>query len=313
MKKILSILLAGMMILSFSACGKDSSSSNLSSTSVAQADEKEIINREGNKVEVPAEINKIISTSPSNTEILTGLGLGNKIIATDSFSTGIEGLKSGIPTFDMANVDMEQVIALKPDAIFINEISKAGEADKYAPLKDAGINVIYIPAATSLQDIMDDITFISKYTKTSAKGQEFVESIKKSIEDVKSKVALLSSNPPTVYFEVSPAPYLYSTGNGTYINEIIEICGGKNIYADQKGWLSNTDESVLKANPDIIITNCAYDGYSYTEINSRAGWNTINAVKNQKVILVDTNASSRASQNIVKAIQEIAKAIHPEL
>lgn len=321
MKKILSVLLAGIIAMSFAACGNENDSSTADTTITSQTTTPTtesveptgttITDREGNDVEIPAEISKIISTSPSTTEVLVGLGLSEKIIATDTYSDGTEGLKPGISTLDMRNLDMEQIIALKPDAVFLNEISLAGEEDKYASLKDAGIKVLYIPAAISLQGIMDDITFISQYTKTDAKGQELVKEIKDVIELVDGKVKLRSSTPPKVYFEIGAAPYLYSFGSGTYLNEIITLCGGVNIYADQDSWFANTDESVIKANPDVIISNIAYDEYSYTEIYDRAGWNVINAVKNKNVVLVDTNATSRASQNIVKGIKEIANAIYP--
>jgi len=320
MKRILSTLIAGIMILSVVACGKENNSSKADTTTKAPessqadssiAEDGKIIDREGNEIEIPKSLDKIISTSPTNTEILVGLGLTDKIIATDLYSSDVEGIKEGIASLDMFNLDMEKIIALKPDAVFLNEISLAGEGDKYAPLKEAGIKVLYIPAAVSLQGIMDDITFISQYTNTQDKGKELVKSIKDTMELVSGKVKLLSSNPPKVYFEISASPSFYSFGNGTYLNEIIELCGGVNIYADQKSWIANTEESILNANPDVIISNVAYDGYSYTEINDRAGWAVLNAVKNKNVYLVDTNATSRASQNVVKGIKEIANAIHP--
>ena len=55
-----------------------------------------------------------------------------------------------------------------------------------------------------------------------------------------------------------------------------------------------------------------YDGYDYNEILSRAGWDVINAVKNSRIVSVDSNATSRGSQNIVKGIEEISKAIVPD-
>lgn len=312
MKKAISVLIAIIMIFSLASCSDNKSNSSTTGSQASSVGEK-IKDRQGNEIEIPSQLNKIISTSPSNTEILVGLGLAEKIIATDTFSTDIKELKSDITKFDMQNLDMEKIIALKPDAIFVNEISLAGEKDKYKLLKDSGIQVIYIPAATSLQNIMDDITFISKYTKTEAKGTEYVNNIKSTMDNVSGKVKLLSSNPPKVYFEISAAPYLYSVGKNTFLNEIITLCGGVNIYADQDSWIANTEESVFKANPDIILSSVSYDGYSYKEILSRNGWNVVNAVKNNKVYLVDANSTSRASQNIVKGIMDIAKALHPDL
>ena len=309
MKKLLTLALAVTMLFTATACGKnndDSSSKGNSSDAVTT-----VKDRNGTGYKIPDNINKIISTSPSNTEILVGLGLGDKIIATDTFSADIKGLKSDVLKLDMQNLNMEKIIELAPDVLFINEINFSGEKNKYDLLKKSGIQIINIPAAESIQNIKDDITLISTYTKTDNKGKEFVSDIDKAIKTVKDKAKENIGEAKKVYFEIGSAPYYYTCGNSTYINEIIEMCGAKNIYSNQKGYLSNTEESVLNGNPDIILTNVAFDGYSYKEILSRKGWNIINAVKSNKVYYVDSNATSRASQNIVQGIKDIANAINP--
>ena len=309
MRKIISILLSAVILISLTACGGNSDD-NTGVTSGSSL--SNITDRQGNNIKVPDKTEKIISTSPSNTEILTGLGLGDKIIATDTFSNGIEGLNENAIAFDMQNLNMEKLIELKPDAIFVNEISLAGEEDRFAAVRKAGIDVLYIPAADSLQDIMDDITFISAYTKTDDKGKAFVKEIEDTINTIKDKTKD-SESTTKVYFEISAAPYLYTFGTGTYLNEIIELCGGVNIYNSQKGWLTNTDESVISSNPSVIISNVSYDGYSYKEILDRKGWNVIDAVKNKKVFYVDANSTARASQNVVRGMKEIANAINPDI
>lgn len=319
MKRIISILASLALTLSITACSDNENSSSQSdslssgNSSIEVITSATISNSENDETVTIGEINRIISTSASSTEILTGLGLGDKIIATDIYSADVEGIDPKVANLDMMNLDMEQLLALDPDVIFINEINLAGEADRYEALKNAGVNVIYIPAAKSIQDIINDILVISTYTSKVDEGNEMIDEINKTVYDIESKVALLSSNPPKVYLEVSPSPWLYSTGSGTFVDEIITICGGVNIYANQNSWLNNTEESVFEANPDIIITSVAFEGYDYNEIFARAGWENIKAVANNRVISVDSNSTSRASQNISKGIIEIAKAIHPEL
>ena len=110
----------------------------------------------------------------------------------------------------------------------------------------------------------------------------------------------------------SPVPYLYSFGNSTFLNEMIEIIGAKNIFAGEEGWISPTEESVINSNPDVIITNASYLENPTEEIKSREAWENITAVKENAVYLVDKNASSRPSQNAIKALTEMAKVIYPE-
>ena len=93
---------------------------------------------------------------------------------------------------------------------------------------------------------------------------------------------------------------------------MINLVGGENIFVDQNGWVSPSAESVIEKNPDVILTNVNYVPDAVKEIKGREGWQNIAAVKNGKVYLVDTNSSSRPSQNIVKALKQMAEFINPD-
>jgi iron complex transport system substrate-binding protein len=304
-KSLVSLILAGIMAISFTACSNNGGSSESSTSSSASS---QIEDRLGSKVDVPDSIKTIISTSPANTEILVGLGLKDKIIAADTYSadTGIDASKA---TLDIQNLNLEQIISLKPDAVFVDEINTDGASDPYSSLKDAGIKVFYIPSANSLQSIKDNIKFIAGYTQTDEKGAELIKNIDDTIDKIK-KTTEKAAQKKKIYFEISQG---YSFGKDTFLNEIIELAGGENIFAGQSGWIAVTDESIISANPDVIITNVSYDGYDYKEILSRPGWDAINAVKNKNVIQVPLNPTSRASQNIVEGMTAVAKAINPDL
>ena len=86
-----------------------------------------------------------------------------------------------------------------------------------------------------------------------------------------------------------------------------------NIFKDENSWLAPTEESIIERNPDVILTNVDYIDNPIQEIKSRPGWENINAVKNNQVYLIDKNSSSRPSQHIIKALNEMAKAIYPNV
>lgn len=281
-------------------------------TVLPESEKMMITDREGNEIEVPEQIDTVISAAPSVTEILEGLGLADKIIAADTYSSDIEGIDPSICTLDFYNLNTEELIALAPDVIIINGISDTGSADPYADLKAAGTDVVYIPSAESLDGIKADIRFLAAYTKTEDKGEEMINDINNAITYFTEKAASIAEK-KKVYFEVGAAPYLYTTGSGTYLNEIIELIGAENIYAGESGWLSNSEETVIAADPDVIITNVNYEGYDFNEIYSRPGWENIKAIQNKNVYSVGSNATSRASQHIVDGIAEIAYAVYPEL
>lgn len=273
---------------------------------------KVIADREGGVVQVPNSINTIVSTAPSITEILTGLDVGNKIIAADIYSSDVDGISPEICTIDFANLNIEELTALSPDVIIVSGMSMGGTDDPYAALKDAGVNVIYVPTSSSVESVKMDIEFLAGYVGAEARGAELISDIDTAVAEISLKASQITEK-KKVYFEMQEAPNLYSCGSGTFIDEIINLIGAENIYAAEQGWLANSEESVIAANPDVILTSVAYDGYDFNEIKSRAGWENIPAVQNGAVFCVDANATSRPSQHIVEGIMAVAEAVYPEI
>src|SRR5690606_25784834 len=116
----------------------------------------------------------------------------------------------------------------------------------------------------------------------------------------------------TVYFEIGAAPYMYSFGKGVFLHEMLEIIGAVNALGDQESWISVSDEAVLAADPDVIITNVNYIENPVEEIKSRSGWENVKAIKNDEVYYVDNMKSSVPDHNIVIALEEMAKAVYPD-
>lgn len=272
------------------------------------------MDRAGAPITLPAKVERIVSMAPSTTEILIDLGVADKIIAADTNTQKDGLLKQNIPYFDMMKPDAEKLIALKPDVVFISGMSNAKGNTPFSPLIDAGICVVNIPSSSSIEAIYLDIAYIAAVVKHEGNGAKIIANMKKEIEAVRKKGASIAQDKKkTVYFEIGAAPYMYSLGTGTFINEMIEIIGAQNILADQKSWVSVSDEMVLAKDPDVILTNVNYIPNPIDEIMSRSGWASLKAVKGKKVFGIDTNSSSRPNHNIIKALKEMAKAVYPEI
>ena len=296
--KILSLVFAMMFSLAlFTGCGDTS---------------KVMTDREGNEFTLPNKIEKIISTAPSNTEILVGLGIADKLVAVDTYSGDVEGINSDLTKIDFRNPDVETIISLEPDIIIASGHNKAGADDPFQLVKDAGIPVVYIPSSYSIDGIYGDIEFISQITKTEDKAKEIVEDMKKEVEDIRA-IGEKITDKKKVYFEIGSIPTLFSFGKNTFLNEMIQIIGAENIFGNEDSWISPTPEAVIDANPDVILTNVPDTNgvSSVDEIKSREGWDSLNAIKEEQVYSIDKNASSRPSQNVIKALKEMAKAVYP--
>ena len=271
--------------------------------------------REGNEFNVPKEVNTIISTAPSNTEVLVALGLADKLVAVDKYSADVEGISEDLPKIDFRNPDAEAIIALNPDIVIASGHNKAGDEDPFALIKEAGIPVAYIPSSYSIDGIYGDIEFISNLTGTEKEGKELINSMKEEVEAIKA-IGDTITDKKSVYFEIGAGSGLYTFGNETFLNEMIETIGATNVFGEENSWITATPEAVIDANPDVILANTPGTNEAgltaIEDILSREGWDTIAAVKNGAVYEIDKNSSSRASQNIIKALKEMAKAVYPD-
>lgn len=248
---------------------------------------------------------KIISLSPSNTEILTELSLGENIIGLDKYSSEVEGVNKEAEIFNFGDVNIEEIIRLNPNLVFVSDFAFAFEDFKLNQLKNYGIEIVNIETPNSLEGIYKSINLIGEETGKIEESKKIVENLKNEVSKIKS---VNKDGDVKIYFEISPVPYLYSFGKDTYLNEIIEISGGKNIFGDLEGWLSPNQEEIIKLNPQIIFTSVNIPS-SVDEIKNRVGWQEIDAVKNNNVYYIDENFSSRPSQFFVKALEQISSYI----
>jgi len=328
LKKLNVGLLMLIMIMALASCGKNNAVQTNDATQAASTTAEEMkaeettadetiakgqleTDREGNDIVIPEEINSIISLAPSTSEILIDLGLSDKIVAVDTNTQLMAILDESLPAFDLQKPDAEQILALAPDIIFVSGLSSFQGGEALELLKNNGICVVSIPTSESIDAIKEDIRFIAQVVGRSTEGESIISSMEAEIAEMASIGATISTR-KTVYFEISPAPHLYSFGKNVFLQEMIEIVGAENIFADQEGWKSVNAEDVVAANPDVILSNAIFAGDPVPEILSRDGFSEVTAVKNQDVYYIDNNSSSIPSHNIVKALREMAEAIYPE-
>ncbi len=321
MKKFINLAAMTLVVLSVASCGTTEENGAESSTETQVQEQEEVkteeaepttvIDREGKEITIPVEVNSIVSLAPAITETLVNLGLGDKIVAIDTYSTMGTGMKEDIPAFDMMTPDIESILALQPDLILASGISLANSSDPFSVAKDMGITVSYIPSANSLDEIRENVLFLGAVTKTEDKAAKIVEDFDSRLELVESEVAKYEGEPRTVYFEISPAPDLYTFGEGVFLNEILELLGTENVFGEQQSWIPVTEEEVLSRNPQVIFTN-TYIEDPVGEIIGRKGWENVEAVKTENVFYVDQKYSSQDNENVIMAIEQMATALYPE-
>lgn len=262
--------------------------------------EAPVQDRAGNAITLPETVETVISLAPSITQVIADLGMAEKLVAVDTYSAGTEGVSDALPAFDMMTPDMEQIIALAPDVVLVSGMSLV-EGDPFAQLADAGICVVFIPSSNSIAGILEDNLFIGRIVGDEAEAQGLNDALTAAID----KLRVETDEPVPVYFDIG---FPYTFGAETFLNEMIEILGGRNIFADQEGWISVSEEAIIAADPEIIFTNASWEADPVAAITGKAGWEDISAVKNDRVFFIDADASSQPNHRIVLALEEMAVA-----
>ena len=266
----------------------------------------EIEDQFNNKVKIEKEPKRIVSLAPSHTEILYSLGLGDKIVGVTSFCDYPKEAKEKDKIGDFEGVNIEKIIELEPDLVV--QYGKGNE-EVNNKIKEAGISIVsYEPE--SIDEVVDTINEIGKITGKEDEAKKVTEDMKSKKEEVLNKVKNVEK--VKVFFEIWHDP-LSAAGPGSFMDELISLSGGENIAKDAKGGYSEfNEEELIERNPDVYLA--AEDPEKTVEsIKSRAGYDAMNAVKNNRVYLLEPNIVSRPGPRIVEALELVAKTLHPDL
>jgi iron complex transport system substrate-binding protein len=250
---------------------------------------------------------KIVSLSPSATEMLFAIGAGSQVTAADDNSNyPPEAPKSELSGFQP---NAEAIAAKSPDLVVIsNDTNKV--VDQLATLK---IPVYLAASAVTLDDTYKQLTDLGALsghpTEAADTVQRMKDDIAKLVKDVPQRATKL-----TYYYELDPT--LYSVTSKTFIGALFSLAGLENV-ADASdpdgkkgGYPQLSAEALVKSDPDLIFladTKCCQQ--SLETVRARTGWANITAVKNGNVIALDDDIASRWGPRVVDLVKAITDAV----
>ena len=245
---------------------------------------------------------RIISLAPSGTEVLYAVGAGDRVVAVDEYSNyplqAIELPKIG--GFDGKTISIEKILSFEPDFIYLSK----GMHDFLIPtLQEYGIDY-YLSEGTSVEGVMKEIVEIGAICGNDKDVSNTLKSIENAILLAKNALAE-KDDIPTVYYEVWTPPYM-SIGGNTFISDVIAKAGGLNIFADLSDYPTVSEEAIIASNPSVILLQKT-SGTTVESVVARKGWEEIDAVKNNKVFVIDDDVFSRPGPRIGEAITELVE------
>ncbi|MER2192045.1 MAG: ABC transporter substrate-binding protein [Solibacillus sp.] len=250
----------------------------------------------------------IVSLQPSNTEILFALGVGDRIIGATAYDTYPEQALEIERISDIITVDLERVVQLEPDVVIAYDTLDEAQI---AQLEALGLNVFLIESATTLEAVYSDITQLAQVMQVEDKGAAIVSAIQAQIAGVQEKIAPYQ-NSRAVYYEVSPAPDIWTAGSETFQQELLSAAGINNLFADQTDWFQVSEEEVITRNPAVIMTTANYLDDPIGELKTRNGWESVTAIQTGALHLVDDDLFSRPATRVGDAVEAAAKMVYPE-
>jgi iron complex transport system substrate-binding protein len=256
---------------------------------------------------------RIVSLAPSNTEILFDLGLGDRVVGNTIYDNYPAAAVDKPHVGGYSDIDIEKVVSLAPDLILAEDIHKM---EVIPALEKLGFKV-YALVPHDLAEITASVTTIGALTGTSAKAKTVAEGMQSRIRAITDKTDSLSgAQRPSAMYVIWQDP-LMSVGNDTPIYEMIAKAGGRSIVQDQTGFPTLSLESVIAADPQVVICNVdmSFEGGDapLVFIKTEPRLKTISAVVNGKVYGINADLTNRPVPRIVDGLEWIAGILHPEL
>jgi iron complex transport system substrate-binding protein len=290
-----------VLALVAAGCGQDGSTSGAAAPAGQEAAFPVTLDTPGGKLTLERQPQRIVSMSPTATEMLFAIGAGGQVTAADSNSN----YPKEAPTTDLSAYEpnLEAIAGYKPDLVVYSD----DPGDLAAGLGKLGIPALAQPAARGLDDTYAQLDQLGRATGHLAEAGRLTESMRAEIQKITA--GSRPERPLTYYHELDKN--LYTATSSTFIGQLYKQLGMENIAdaADKEGtgYPQLSAEYVVRADPDLIFladTKCC--GQSAKTVAARDGWEQLTAVRSGGVVELDDDVASRWGPRVVDFLKTVA-------
>ncbi len=263
----------------------------------------------GREVMVPEHPERIVALAPSITEIVFALNAEDRLAGVTRFSDYPEAAHRIPKVGSYVHLDLEKIVSLAPDlCIAVKDGNPIGVIRR---LEAVGIPV-YAVDPRDIDSVIDTIVELGRIVDARPRAEALAADLRRRVDQVRSKAGK-APRKPKVFFQIGIAP-IVSVGTETFIHELIELAGGKNLAAGSTPYPRFSREQVLAMAPEIFIITSMARGQTFKRVKSEwEQWPSMPAAKNGRILLVDSNLFDRSSPRLVDGLEELARIIHPEI
>jgi ABC-type Fe3+-hydroxamate transport system substrate-binding protein len=256
----------------------------------------------GDPVRIGAAPTRIVSLNPATTEILFTLGAGSRLIGRTKYDLWPDSAKLIPALGDGIRPNVEVVLGTHPDLVILYASQDNRPAAER--FRSAGVNTLSLKV-DHIADFRRTVSVLGAILHDSARARIVVDSVQSTLDRVQA--ATKGSARPTVFWHIWDAP-LITIGAGSFMNDLVDIAGARNVYADIKGPSGEISlEDVARRDPDFILAG----PIGARQIESDSRWRIVRAARDRKIFVVDTLLVARPSVRLGEAAISLANFFHP--
>ena len=263
----------------------------------------------GRVVDLKTPPKRIVSMAPNVTEILYYLGMGDRVAGVTRFSYYPPEAAQKPKVGSYIKLNVERIISLNPDlAIGTADGNNAGVVKL---LEQAGIP-IYIVNPRNVRDTIGIVTAIGALCGVGEKAKKLSSRLNRRVDHVFERTASLRQ--PLVFLQINVKPIM-TVNKNTFHHDVIRLAGGTNMAQDVPVTYPRISlEEVLRRNPEVIVISSMERGGRFERARKEwMKWKELEAVKQGRIHLIDSDLLDRPSPRIVEGLEAMARVIHPEI
>ena len=262
---------------------------------------RELTDDLGRKVLIPVKIERAVSLAPNLTENIFAVGAGDKLVGVTSYCDYPEEAKEIAKIGDTLNPNMETIIALKPQIVFV---STASQIENFTKTLERQNIAVFVQDPKNLDGVLKNLEQLGEIFGTTDKSNKLTADLRSKIAAVQAKIKNQPS-PKKVFVQIDKES-LYTVGKDSFITDIVTRAGGDSATKDlPTGYPKISKENALSLNPDFIIISESPNNVEPNDVFKNS-----NAVKSGKVFKIKADLLSRPSPRIVDGLELLAADLH---
>lgn len=292
-KKIHLILIWLAAMAAFSGCNMPLSAETSSPQQIVVEDDL------GRAVRLPGKVVRAISLAPSVTETIFAAGAGDRLVGVTTYCNYPEAAKSVEKVGDTQTPNIERIIALKPQVVFV---STASQLEAFAETLERQNVSVYVTNAADLRGVLRNIRAFGTIFGTEQIAEAAATDIERRTVAVEGRIR--GALRPRVFVQISEEP-LFTVGSGSFLTEIVRIAGGESVTKDvATAYPKLSKETAFAMRPDVILLSDSDDNKRPNPVFASSP-----AVRTGRVYRINADIISRPGPRLIEALEQIERSL----